>query len=412
MKKLFHTIITFLPLAGASALALVAAVSCAHKDLPPAPVTVSASDTELSIVTLSPAASASAAVSPSPSSNSSSLSMSGETTKGAGSLSTETLRTRGFSLFAWWTPEGDYFGGITPGTLWLDGTDVSFVAAEGDGRDRWTCSPAAWWPLGAGLSFFAYAPAMDASGGMLSFPESGTAGMPAGRFTQESDVVSQEDFLIAPPVLDRRKDQGAVPMTFNHALTKVLFYFNAVGDIYEGDTHVFKVKSLTLRNLVGSNRFVMGGTNGFRWDTLPRDDVSSRTASYELSIAGGTLRDAALPLASDRESETGLGRYDCVNDHETGQLYLLPQPMTLAAEARVVFAAYLYDDVTGEWVEDPEFDYEPVVISLPEQTVWEPGKTVCYSASVDISHLIDIQFTVTVMPWEVEESAAVSFPER
>lgn len=323
----------------------------------------------------------------------------GGQTKGAGELSLVSLRGRGFGLFAWWAPQGSYFDGMAVGKEWLFNSPVTYSSTD-EGWDKWTCTPEAYWPIGCSLSFFAYAPYMDNDGPMLVFPSDRTSGMPSGVFTQATAVDEQEDFCLSAPALDRRKAQGDVPVVFNHALTKVLFYFNAGGGIYEGEEHQFRVKSIELEGLVGANTFYYGGTNGFRWATLPRSDLSTRTSGYALSTADGTLSDVPLVWEKDVLAEEGLNRFTCVNGEEGGILYLLPQPVTSMAYATVTFAAYKFDEGSGEWVEDLDIPYEPVRVALPETTVWEAGRTVCYSASVDVTYYIDLTFDVTLADWE------------
>ena len=210
------------------------------------------------------------------------------------------------------------------------------------------------------------------------------------------------------PVYDVKKNIGAVPVSFNHALTKVLFYFNLGGGRYEDEDRSFMVKSMSLVNVVGENSFTFGGQTGYRWDELPRSDLSSRDHTYRFSIADGTLSEIPLPYAFERGDRTGLDRYECVNGEDAGIPYLLPQPMTGESYISVLISLYSYDDATDTWTEEPHSEMDPVVIPLPEYTVWEPARTVCYSATIVPG--ISVSFNVTLADWEGNVIEDVGFP--
>lgn len=329
-----------------------------------------------------------------------------EQTKGASPVTDASLRISHFGLFAYWADNGTYFEGISDGHLWLDNREVVYSRTEEE-VEYWSCSPVAYWPIGCGLTFFGYAPYMSCDGPILRLPNGDVSVMPRGTFTPDNDVASQVDFCLAAPVYDRKKTSGAVPMAFDHALSKVLFYFNLAGEKYDDDSRVWMVKSINLENVVGTNIFTYGGSTAFYWDELPREDVSSRSASYGLSLADGTLSYTPLPFAVDRASETGLARYEGVNIHEEGIMYLLPQPMTGITTATVIVSAYTYDSVDDEWNEVEDSEMDPIVLTLPEQTVWKKGQIVSYSAS--IAPRIPMAFNVTLSDWEGNVIEEVDF---
>ena len=321
-------------------------------------------------------------------------------TKGSGELTTASLRDRSFGLYGYYRDEGQYFDGVDAGHLLMSNARMSYVETTGSG-DRWVCDPSVYWPLGSSVSFFAYAPYLDAEGSILTLPNSDVSSMLRGTYRVPADVSAQPDFCLAPPVLDWNASKGDVPVTFNHALTKVLFCFNAGGAIYEGEEHRFRVKSLTLEGVAESNKFTFGGgENGFHWDGIPRDAIEARTGSYALSVEDGTLTGATLPFLSEVEEAEGLERFLCVNGVSDGILYLLPQPMTPAARVTVEFCACLYDEGLGIWVEDESIPFDPVTVFLPETTVWYAGNTVVYSATLDVTYYIDLEFSVTLADWE------------
>lgn len=317
-------------------------------------------------------------------------------TKGAGEITAASLRSKSFGLFAWWCAEDSYFSGISSGSLYLDNMEMSYVETTLSG-DRWECSEESYWPLGCKLSFFAYAPYLDCDGPVLTLPNGESGPLLRGTFGQLTAVEDQVDLCVAAPVYDRTSSQGDIPMVFNHALTKVMFYINVSGIPDEETDFVYRVESLTLNNVVGENVFTYGNaTKGFRWNDLPRTDVSSRTASYTLTRAGGHLVDTPLTHVDDLTTEEGLGRYLCVNGTSDGYLYMLPQPMTGSSTVTVTIWGYSVDG----GVLTHETSLSPFTLTLPEETVWGAGDCVAYSATIDITRWDDIiNFSAAVTPW-------------
>ena len=328
-------------------------------------------------------------------------------TKGLPETDSDELRSTGFGVFAWMYPKGSYFEGTASSVQYIDNARGGYSFTE-SGTDYWTLTPTTYWPAGQKLSFFAYAPWQNTSGTTLNMPVNDGADVyPRGTYTVPSNVSMQPDFCLAEPVLNRSSSQGSVPLVFNHALTRVLFYMNAHGDVYPGIGRYYKVTSLSIHNVVGSNSFTLGtGENGFTWDRLQRTDLSNRTASYDLSVAGGTLVDSVMPFVWEVESETGFDKYLCLNGTEDGSLYMLPQPMTTAAYVSFVVSAFGSDGMGGyTWIED----LPVATVPLPEITVWQPGRTVAYILSYDSTSYDDLKFSVNISPWTSNTAAYGEF---
>ena len=327
-------------------------------------------------------------------------------TKGATPTTDESLRTSHFGIFAYWVDDDQSFSGVADAYPYLKNRELVYSHTE-ETTDFWVCNPAAYWPIGGSMTFFGYAPFMDCSGPVLTLPSSDTQSMPRGHFAQKSAVSELVDFCLAAPAYDRKKNSGEVPLVFTHALSKVLFYFNLKGERDPLEERRFMVKRMTLSDVVGENSFTYGGLTGYRWDELPREDVSSRTADYELSLEDGTLSYIPLPYESERTAQEGLERYECVNGAQAGLLYLLPQPMTGVSSVTIVLSAYHWDSVLEEWIEYDDAEMDPVTISLPEYTVWDKGQTVAYSATLE--GLIPIAFNVELLDWDYTIISNVGF---
>lgn len=316
-------------------------------------------------------------------------------TKGTAQVTLAGLRTRGFGVSAWWRKDGEFFGSVDDDHLYFLNHAVSFLSNAGT-SDDWVMNPAEYWPLGSSLSFFAYAPYFDSSDPTLVFPAPDTQSMPRGRFTQKVSPSAQVDFCLAAPSLDRKADGGNVPVTFNHALTKVLLYVNVTGVPADVPNLKYRLESVRWNGLVGVNSFTFGGsTNGFRWDPLPRGDVSKRTASYVETMAAGELSDQALPAIGYHDHPATLDKYLLVNGSEKGVLYMLPQPVTSAGSVEFNLKGYTVSG--GTWT--PYESREPISVKLPVETVWEPGKVVAYTVTLDVTNWKEIMFDVQITAW-------------
>ncbi len=316
-------------------------------------------------------------------------------TKGSAPLTLTGLRSRGFGVSAYFRNENGFFNGIDDEHLYFHNHTVSFLQNVGT-YDDWVLSPAEYWPLNSSLSFFAYAPYMDSADPMLVFPTADTETMPRGRFTQKTSPSAQVDFCLSAPALDRDASGGHVPLEFNHALTKVLLYVNVTGVPAEVANLQYRLESVRWSGLVNANSFTFGGsTNGFRWDALPRTDLAKRNTSYMLTMSSGELSSSALPAVGLHEHPTTLDRFLCVNGSESGILYMLPQPISEVGQVEFNLKGYIVSG--GTWT--PYETRDPIVVKLPVETVWQAGKVVCYTVTLDVTNWKEIMFNVQLTDW-------------
>ena len=325
----------------------------------------------------------------------------GVSTKAALAVDGTSIRTAKIGITSYWTPQGKEFDGADDQYVYLLNRCVEYDRTE-SAVDLWTCNPVAYWPIASKLTFFAYAPYMDGDAS-FAMPLS-NEGMPRGRFTQKAAVRQQVDLCLAAPAYDRNSTGGVVPLSFTHALTKVLVYVNIEGR--KGDGLRYRVSSMSLNNVVGSNCFTYGyGADGYRWDELPRSETSLRDASYALTLADGELSASALPHVSEVTGQTGLNKFLCVNGSTAGQLLMLPQPVAEGATLSVTITSYSGTGSTWSPVETSS----PVVVPLPVSTVWEPGRQVAYALTVDVTSWQETQFGATLAAW-TSDSKSVTLP--
>ena len=369
-------------------------------------------------------------------------------TKGQAPItSLAALAEQDFSVSAWYSPQGETFD-VPGGTAvkYITNHRFGYVTSDLAGE---TTFPNPWqgvaphasagmvnpnpvyWPLDGTLTFFSYAPyRADAALETLPVPDTRDIvlepavtdagiisrlpgyliGSPLIRVTPAASVADQVDFLCAPPILDKSREDGWGLFTLDfskHRMTRVEFWFAYKGPLQSdpSQTQTFeqaRVSSIEIQNVVGSKYMYFTETTpyltGNIWsDTVSPADPANSTAelpktTYLLkSTEGGELKtglDASL-----EDIENG-GAYRFINDTPAGHLYLLPQ--TLPAGARLVINYTILNLYAGTRVS------EVVTWNLDAGTVtaWPEGKVVRYLITLDLPARGSVGVKTLVIPWE------------
>ncbi|MDL2304717.1 fimbrillin family protein [Bacteroides sp. OttesenSCG-928-D19] len=207
------------------------------------------------------------------------------------------------------------------------------------------------WPQDKFVSFFAAAPAAAFT---LNSGRTETDGKPVIDYTVPATAANHTDLLIASPVYNQHEDMyntnnNAVPIHFNHALSRIIFSGVVLND---NNNRVVKVKSITIGGVYNTGTTPM--INPPVWEPN-----TNTTAAYTLS--GATLTTEALST-TPKDICTA-----------TGNLFLLPQSL-----ARTVG-----NDITMEVILDIDGGELKHTTPIFSPTAWEPGKTYNYQIVVD-----------------------------
>lgn len=306
-------------------------------------------------------------------------------TKGLDPLNYERIKSSRFGFFAYTSDNQPY----------LEHRDVEYI----EDKNYWHCSPAAYWPFGTSLSFFAYAPydpiranlhTGDVNESYVYFlPELDEGGMPRLRFTPPTDVTNQPDFCVSVPVLDKTKEDRTIHFSFHHTLTRVRFYVNYTGSHLSG--YNYRVSDLIIRGVEGSNvlTYVDDEAKPYRWKETDPD--SPKIGTYCLSVGKGHLTNSPIiqlePLATGPLEQ----RYTHINAMLNGRLYLLPQKLTSSAEIELTVSLFLGDNIVSI--------LPPFIFKLPENSVWEEEKIVSYMMTLDIENVKQSTIEAKVQGW-------------
>lgn len=300
-----------------------------------------------------------------------------------------------FGLFAFWNEEGKRFSNENgKSSLYLENRNMEYIDSEGK-KNRWRCSPAAYWPFHTWLNFFAYAPYQSAETQhpFVLFPsEDYVGGMPRLRFTPPQHVTFQPDFCVSVPCLDVSAADGSVLMAFHHTLTRVRFYINLKG--YKAPEYKYCITDLTIKGVASSNilTYKEDKEKPYEWDTI--EASAPKTGTYHLSSAESQLTSAPLIFTNELGSEvTGLDRYTYANELVNGRLYLLPQKLTSEAKIEVVIS--VFKTGSSELVSM----LPPFELALPASTEWEEQKTVSYLMTINIENSKESAIEPVISDW-------------
>lgn len=245
---------------------------------------------------------------------------------------------------------------------------VSYSSAQ----SKWTGETDQYWPLNGSLTFHAYSPesavgvSIDASNGIS-----------ASNYTIQTTAQMTTDLCYATAtVADCSNHPDAVPLTFSHALSQVVFRVKAA-DYY---TTVNNTVTISLTSLSLGGILSVGDFADESWDNLS----SARTY---------TLSNATTALTYDGEN----------NPQATEVCSYLFLPQELSEDASINVGYSVNQSALGS-LSNP-----PVAIKLKNTiTEWQPGKKYIYTLNIGMNNLIT--FSASAVGW-LEENYEIIVEE-
>ena len=271
--------------------------------------------------------------------------------------------------------------------------------------------PVRYWPKSTInlLTFYGYYPYNDAT--ITSKPGASDAALGTFGFTQTSDVTTMVDFMVSDVANDYyydatsasnsngiRSEDGSVPLTLRHMLTKVNFKFKQASGITNTE---IKVTSASIAGVLASGSLTptydLGAAGSLGTTTFPTTWATAGTAysgSVDIPINSVvSSADAAyIVLTTDAV-------LNCVkNDGAiTGQNFLFV-PQTLS-DAVVVTINY---DIT----QNGNVTHNTSTVQLNtggNPTAWNRNNNIVYTFTIGLQ---PIKFTATVVDWDSESNGA------
>lgn len=253
------------------------------------------------------------------------------------------------------------------------------------------------WPFDALVSFHAYAPFNDATGGMWSVTTDEDNVKTKIKYTAksgETEIPSQPDIIVATNAESRSvsSDDKAVELKFSHALTAVNFAISKdLTDIFQtGATDGSKLKSIKLSGIPNEGTCELTATEGApqtpsqTWTFDTEADGKKKTGTYTFDL---TKEDIKIGES-----------YALTSNDDKNILMMIPQNLD-GTNAKLTFVL----DIKGKGDQTFTFD-------LSNQT-WLPGTSVTYKLSASaVNHLenAEVKFPDS---WKDTEQVKYSYPK-
>lgn len=256
-----------------------------------------------------------------------------------------------------------------------------------DGASTWAPAQDYFWPKNGKLTFAAYSPA-DAAG-TITHTENG---LQITNFTI-ADVSAQYDLMYSDRSYNRTvtakgedyytgsasNTYTGVDIVFHHALSSIVFVTGTDKDYATKGDVFFKIKKITVSNVVNTGSFNEGLTDGNNSTTrTPTWTAGTTTASY---VAYDNATGFDVP--EDGETVT----------EPTGAADLILLPQTFTADNATVDIVYTMGTAaSGEIEQTAQFKLKDAT----NASTWEPNKRYTYRI---IFGLDKITFAPIVEPW-------------
>ena len=242
------------------------------------------------------------------------------------------------------------------------------TATYSNSNSLWATTEAQYWPLGGSLDFIAYSPA---SAGLTI---DATDGVTATDYTVQNTAQMTTDLCYASAtVADCSNHPAAVPLTFSHALSQIVFRVKAAAYYTTNTTTVtLSMTSLSLSGIYSVGDFAAGA-----W--------SNQSTAYTY-----TLSNSATELTYDNS-------HNPVASDVCSFLFL---PQEISDDARLNVGYNVVQNYSGNTY---TLTNAPVSIDLKRSiTQWEPGKKYIYTLSISMDNVIT--FTASAVGWQDENA--------
>lgn len=183
-----------------------------------------------------------------------------------------TKNFKEFRAFGYaYKPEGKYSASIK-GTNILDGTFTSTDQTNWTEKD----SKKFYWPAEGQVAFFGYSPELTAPNA-YSYSEAG--GFPTITYTVNNTITDQVDFLVTQKDQQTKEtSNGGVSLSFNHALTQVVFKLKG-----DDENVTYTVTNITFKDLKTT------GTYNYETKGWTVSNDASAITSYSIDLSASNV---------------------------------------------------------------------------------------------------------------------------
>lgn len=246
---------------------------------------------------------------------------------------------------------------------------TNFISSAVTTPSSWTYTGPQYWPQSLKVSFFAYAPTTG-----VTYAAPAVAGWPSFTYTVAAEA-NQADLIVAQRTSqDATSNGGSVALTFNHALSQILFKAKCASADF---TAVVKTIELSGIQNEGTYTFAPSETEGTA--------IEGSWSGVKGAEGYAYLTNGTAAITSAGEAITGTN----------GALMLMPQTLT-GAKLKVVYTVTIgsgdseqsFDvtkenvELTGTWAPGMKYTYDLTLVSdataitiVPGVNTWTTGTT-------------------------------------
>ena len=302
--------------------------------------------------------------------------------------STTLVLNTDFDVWGWSTSNGTAFDGSNGARFmgWYTVTYKDGGATDGsknaypDGYRYWPSGDAPDW-----LSFYAYYPSKSGSG--ITPPANGLGGF---SFTAKEAAADQVDFMVADVVANQlyTTNNGTVPLTFRHMLTKVQVNFKTTAAVADDANTTVKITGATFNKIKNAG-------------TLTASYAASATSTAWTTVSGAQQFAVAYPAGALTATASTVAPADI--------FLMVPQTMLAKTEAAAQYLEISWTVTTdGVTTANTAKLYLDDCVSTDGGSTaanldWEKNHSVTYTVTVGPQPIL---FTATVAEWE---SAATGY---
>lgn len=315
------------------------------------------------------------------------------------------------ALFAYHTTGN--FNAVTATPNYMFNTPVNKV------NGVWISSPTFYWP-GADadrLSFFAITPVPTEDNGITVETTAETPGCPAFKITPKANLAEQIDFCAAAilnatydvptgnGILATESNKGKVPLTFNHAMSKIRFkahYTTTSSTTPEAENAIdiqsVAIESIEITGVAGSGKVQLAPNGKYVWTENTGTD-----GKYTLEQSKGELTATLL-----KEEEVTTEGADIIST-DAGTLCLVPQTIPAGAQLEVYSKIKISDEktigylfqtsLTGTWEAGKAYVYNIAINDMDVKLTTEETWNFSYGSNAAQTYTVFIDGTYKIEIW-------------
>lgn len=290
------------------------------------------------------------------------------------------LKTQGFGVFAYYTGATAASAYNFPTPNFMNNEKVYYESSA------WKYDNIKYWPNTSGdkISFYAYGP-YDISDNAITIDAEGNK--PVLTYTVSNTISEHMDVLFAPAQEDKTKTDGAVNMTFYHALSRVGFKVYSAANY--GSTPI------VLTGVTLAGKFHTAGEMNLGTANITTEDHDLNPSTPDVLKVNNNWSNETTPVSNvtfsyfsgnQTVSYASTATDAAVVDNDSQYLMIIPQTFVGTGNKITLTASYTVDGLANTVSKDMEFTFEA-------------GKAYTFAIKIGLA---TVDFSANVVPWDTD----------